>query len=91
MIILACCDAPLPSGISHIQMKDNVGYIDNQNCQKSGRFFKNSVGRVTGNPTFFFGLIGILLLKGVFANITTLYDLKKLYGSSNNALLKEIQ
>ena len=29
ILFMACCDAPLPNGISHIQMKDNVVYIDN--------------------------------------------------------------
>ncbi len=27
ILFMACCYAPLPNGISHIQMKDNVVYI----------------------------------------------------------------
>ena len=29
ILFMACCDAPLPNGISHIQMEDSVVHIDN--------------------------------------------------------------
>ncbi len=28
ILFMACCDAPLPNRISHIQMKDNVVYVN---------------------------------------------------------------
>ncbi len=45
ILFMACCDAPLPNGISHIEMKDNVVYIDNLVCQSS-RFLGGEMDKI---------------------------------------------